>query len=207
MSKKEIRKRTLSFRKSLSESLNASKSILVSMNLMDFFYKEGFSEKVDTILCFYPMQREIDVRPFYADLLSDSKYLYFPVTNKDMSMDFFMVHSIDEENFVKGMKNIKEPADLQNPFDMEIHREKAVFVVTPGLAFAKDGGRIGFGGGCYDRYFERLDRAGISYIKVGVSFKEQVYLSSIDFELDGFDKRLDYVITDDEDMRWIKCQK
>lgn len=100
--------------------------------------------------------------------------------------------------------NIDVPKQSLEKFSMS---DRNVLIITPGLAFAKDGGRIGYGGGCYDRYFARLDEANVYYITVGVALMGQVYEDSSEFELEENDIRIDYILTDNEDLRCIKCQK
>ena len=185
---------------SIEENIKASER--VSVNLIDLF--EGKFSDIQDILCYYPLKREIDLRPFYEKLLALKKKIYFPVTYEDMSMDFFRVPSFDEKYFEKGLMNIDVPKQSLEKFSMS---DRNVLIITPGLAFAKDGGRIGYGGGCYDRYFARLDEANVYYITVGVALMGQVYEDSSEFELEENDIRIDYILTDNEDLRCIKCQK
>ena len=76
---------------SIEENIKASER--VSVNLIDLF--EGKFSDIQDILCYYPLKREIDLRPFYEKLLVLKKNIYFPVTYEDMSMDFFRVPSFD----------------------------------------------------------------------------------------------------------------
>lgn len=202
MSKTEIRKEMRALRQSMSIEENIKASERVSVNLIDLF--EGKFSDIQDILCYYPLKREIDLRPFYEKLLVLKKNIYFPVTYEDMSMDFFRVPSFDEKYFEKGLMNIDVPKQSLEKFSMS---DRNVLIITPGLAFAKDGGRIGYGGGCYDRYFARLDEANVYYITVGVALMGQVYEDSSEFELEENDIRIDYILTDNEDLRCIKCQK
>ncbi len=202
MSKTEIRKEMRALRQSMSIEENIKASERVSVNLIDLF--EGKFSDIQDILCYYPLKREIDLRPFYEKLLALKKNIYFPVTYEDMSMDFFRVPSFDEKYFEKGLMNIDVPKQSLEKFSMS---DRNVLIITPGLAFAKDGGRIGYGGGCYDRYFARLDEANVYYITVGVALMGQVYEDSSEFELEENDIRIDYILTDNEDLRCIKCQK
>jgi 5-formyltetrahydrofolate cyclo-ligase len=64
-------------------------------------------------------------------------------------------------------------------------------VVVPGLGFGVDGGRVGRGGGFYDRYLGRGDAGGA--VRVGVCFGVQVAES---VPMAGHDARVDWVVTE-----------
>jgi len=63
-------------------------------------------------------------------------------------------------------------------------------VLVPGLAFTRDGGRLGRGGGFFDRFLHR--RAALA-ISVGVCFAFQILES---LPLEAHDARLDLVVSD-----------
>ena len=64
-------------------------------------------------------------------------------------------------------------------------------VIVPGLAFTKDGDRLGQGGGWYDRFL-----AGVrpDCITIGVAFGPQVVAA---LPVEPHDVRMDLVVTDD----------
>lgn len=62
--------------------------------------------------------------------------------------------------------------------------------VAPGLAFDRQGHRLGYGGGHYDRYLARLPR---SAHRIGIGFHRQVMLQ---LPHGPGDERLDRVVTD-----------
>jgi 5-formyltetrahydrofolate cyclo-ligase len=64
-------------------------------------------------------------------------------------------------------------------------------VVTPGLAFDRDGRRLGYGGGHYDRFLDRLDPRGV---RVGIGFAEQLVER---VPAGPEDQRVNLVVTDD----------
>lgn len=207
MSKKEIRKNILSFRRGLSQDEILNKSRKVSKNLQNFLASDDDYQIADNVLCFYPLKREINLLLNYEKILNSGKTLYFPVTNLDMSMEFYSVPDLSENNFVKGLKDISEPVKEYKKYSFSEREGKKLFILMPGLAFSLDGGRIGYGGGCYDRYIKRLIEKNVKFITIGVAFSEQVFKDSFEFELEDFDRRLDFLITDSDDLRWFKCQK
>lgn len=77
----------------------------------------------------------------------------------------------------------------------EVHRPD--IVVTPLLAFDRQGHRLGYGGGYYDRTLQELRLAG-TVTAVGFGYGAQ----EIDEVPAGdFDERLDWIVTDTEVMR------
>ena len=66
-------------------------------------------------------------------------------------------------------------------------------VITPLLAFSKEGDRIGYGGGYYDRFlYEHTLHHGVSPIKIGLSFHNH---SDCVWEPEVHDVKLDYVVS------------
>jgi 5-formyltetrahydrofolate cyclo-ligase len=63
-------------------------------------------------------------------------------------------------------------------------------VVTPGLAFDRRGHRLGYGGGFYDRYLERLHPHAL---RVGIGFAVQVV---DEVPVEERDQRVDLIVTD-----------
>lgn len=52
----------------------------------------------------------------------------------------------------------------------EVAKDKIDLVIVPGLGFTREGDRLGYGGGFYDRFLE--DFKGF---KIGLSFREQLF--------------------------------
>ena len=86
------------------------------------------------------------------------------------------------EDFTLSSFGIREP--VGEPFEGELD-----ISITPLLAVDKTGTRLGYGGGYYDRFFEKHN--GVK--KIGYAFDFQV-VDKVPSE--PFDKRLDYTITD-----------
>ena len=69
-------------------------------------------------------------------------------------------------------------------------------VIVPGAAFDPSGGRIGYGGGYYDRF---LGASGAT--TVALAFQCQLYEA---LPQDAHDKRVDMIVTEE---RTIDCRK
>ena len=94
----------------------------------------------------------------------------------------------------QGPHGIWEPAS-------RIHAPRAAIdvVLVPGLAFDMRGGRIGYGGGIYDRLLARL-RPGV--LRVALAFDCQLQREVLPQE--PHDLQMDYIVTE---SHWIDCRR
>ena len=67
-------------------------------------------------------------------------------------------------------------------------------IFVPLVAYDKDLNRLGYGGGFYDRYLEKIARIKKT-LKIGLAFSYQE-LKKI--PVDKYDKKLDYIINEKE---------
>ncbi len=84
------------------------------------------------------------------------------------------------------------------PFGARIPQQLAYFepelLIVPLVAFSRAGGRLGYGGGFYDRTLERL-RARRATLAVGFAFAAQ---EEEDLPLEATDQPLDLIVTERE---------
>lgn len=107
-------------------------------------------------------------------------------------MDFYEIHSM--EDLEPGYQGILEPkADCP-----EVEAREG-FMLLPGLAFDREGNRVGYGGGYYDRYLERYGSERL--LTVAVAFDYQV-VDHIEGEV--HDIRPQIILTSQGEMRFIK---
>lgn len=105
------------------------------------------------------------------------------------SMTFFQVK--DSSSVLPGKYGIREP-ERNIPFDDA--KENAICLV-PGIAFDKEGFRLGYGGGYYDRFLESHN-----VFTAGICFQE-LLVDHLPHE--PFDKRVNAVVT--EEGIWTEC--
>lgn len=127
---------------------------------------------------------EIDLSDFILELLRRKATVVAPRWNGE-TYELAMVKSLSDADLRRGPMNILEPAEA----DIVAPEEIGVWIV-PGLAFTKDGKRLGYGGGWYDRL---LAMASKSARKIGVAHEFQI-VENLPHE--PHDIKMDCVVTD-----------
>ncbi|MGH2677354.1 MAG: 5-formyltetrahydrofolate cyclo-ligase [Actinomycetota bacterium] len=116
-----------------------------------------------TVLIFYAFGTEVGTRSITERARAGGKRVLLPYLDGSV-MEAAEVKRDDE--LVQAWYGAREPAQ-RTPVDPA----EVDLVVAPGLAFDRAGGRLGYGGGHYDRYLGRLGREAI---RVGIGFAVQV---------------------------------
>lgn len=89
--------------------------------------------------------------------------------------------------------------DIPEPLDPRVADAAEIDVaLIPGLAFDVSGGRIGYGGGVYDRLLPQL-RAGTLRIALAYDFQ----VSRAPLPQEAHDLTVDYIVTE---KQWIDCR-
>lgn len=130
------------------------------------------------ILIFLSMPGEVQTGEMIQKSLASGKKVYVPLVDKNRKrLQISELPGLDIEFQTKSF-GIREPS----PEYINI-RPPAVldFVLVPGLAFDRKGGRIGFGAGYYDRFLK--EEAG-HVARVGVAFQFQILDSIAQTEFD-----------------------
>jgi len=124
--------------------------------------------------------------------VSDGKTVAVPVITDAAAKTMVFVKILSTNNFVKNRHGILEPEyDAAD----EVKCGANSLIVAPGVCFTKTGGRIGFGGGYYDRYLTKN-----SYLcAAGLCFGAQLADS---LPQEEHDVSMDYLITENG---IIKC--
>ena len=145
-------------------------------------------ENILWILSYFPFGSEVNVRAFNSAMSERGVNLLLPKVNKATGkLDLYKVTSL-EKDLKLGVWGIQEP----DPNRCEMVDVSVVeWVTVPGLAFNRQGDRLGYGGGYYDKLLAIMPKA----IRVGVAFSTQI---SSDIPLEHHDLRVDMLITEKE---------
>ncbi len=177
--KKELRRRILELRAKLSPE----KRRLFSQEARRNFLKAFMNEAQDFFL-FASFGTEVDTYPLIGTLILSGKRVYLPKTYPSKRLlRFKRTYTLGE--LVPGAFGIKEPPE-ENPEGFPGARD---IVVVPAVAVDRDGFRLGYGGGYYDRFLK-----GTEARKVALVFSLQV-VSLVPRE--AHDVRVDYIVTEE----------
>lgn len=146
----------------------------------------------DLIFSYIPYGFEIDPGFLVEIAWKNGKTVCVPRVVPDSNlMDFYFLDSkLSLQNQLEsGAFGILEPKlTLKKVFTDSSLRDKKIFMVVPGLAFSKDGARLGKGKGFYDLYLPRLLKTGCSLFTAGFAYCEQIVenipVEKTDFFLD-----------------------
>jgi len=136
---------------------------------------------------YYPSNYEIDDLNI-LDLLEKKNFkVSLPIIKKDNQMNFYSWSRNDPLKINKF--GIPEPVSSKI-FYPDI-------LLVPLVAYDSSLNRLGYGGGYYDRYIEKIEKIK-KVTKIGLAFSFQK-ISSI--PINQYDKRLDFIITEKEILR------
>jgi 5-formyltetrahydrofolate cyclo-ligase len=182
--KKEIRRQTLQFRNTLSKKERAEKSVAISERL---FSLANFLE-AKAALFYVANKSEVATEDMIRGSLVYGKAVAVPRTNtKERIIVPFKIEDFDQD-LIPGYKGILEPDPSRTkgfPVD------QIDIAIIPGVAFDTKAGRIGQGGGFYDRLIPTLN---ITTRKVALGFECQIVQQ---IPMESHDKHVDIIITED----------
>ncbi len=138
---------------------------------------------------YLPIGSELDIRPLMARLRARGLIISLPCAVERFRPLIFREWS-------PGDPLVSEPWGTQAPADDALRLTPELLLV-PLLAFDREGYRLGYGGGFYDRTLARL-RARTEVTAVGVAYAAQEMAS---VPHDDTDERLDLIVTEREVIR------
>ena len=181
MSKSKLRSKILNLRKKNSYK----KLSLYSERIYQFLKKNNVNFK--NVGGYYPCNHEIDDSDLLNFLRSKRVNISLPIIRKNNQMDFFEWTNKDPLKINKY--GIAEPT-----LGKKIYPD---LIFIPLVAYDDDLNRLGYGGGFYDRYLERI--ANIKKIlKIGLGFSYQKIKK---IPINKHDMKLDLIITEKKIIR------
>ena len=173
MNKSRLRDTYCDVREALSADSVSEQSTALSRRLA----RMAVLKAAETVMAYLAFRNELDLSLLF-DLLPDVTWVVPRIKGRDM-----ILHEYEPERLIRhsfGMLEPRADAPLVEPQDLDV-------VLVPGVSFDRLGGRLGFGGGFYDRFLVRT-----SAIRIGIC--HDCCLTE-DLPVHDHDQRMDWVVT------------
>ncbi len=175
--KSDLRKQAAEKRKQID--CKQEKDFLIVKNLLAL--DEYLNAK--TVLIYASLDDEIKTDNIIKTALDDKKTVAVPLClDKDGKMEFYSIDSLS--NLKKGNFGVREPSPDESKL---INDFSEAIIIVPGLLFDKEGNRLGFGKGYYDRYLAKNE-----IFSIGLCYNEMMIEK---VPVDEYDKNIDKIVT------------
>lgn len=151
--KQSIRKHIQQLRERITPTVRAGYNAAITERLLALPEYNCAS----TVLGYMNFGSEFASELWVARVLADGKRLALPKVNRATNMlDLYWVDDL-ENQLATGLWGIREPVVERCKRLNDINEVE--FALLPGIAFSRDGARLGYGGGFYDKLLARQDAA------------------------------------------------
>ncbi len=181
--KRALRREVLAVRDALSFDDRVAWSAAIVERLLSLPEAVG----ARTVLAFWSFGSEVDTAPLIARLLDDGRTVGLPRTEGPEIVPVTYERGDPVRSTAYGA--------MEPPFGRVLAADELDLVVVPGVAFDRDGNRIGYGRGFYDRLVPRL-RPGVPAVAIGFGIQVVDHVPS-----GRSDRRVDAIVTEDEVFR------
>lgn len=189
--KKELRKEILSLRDAIPEAERKDKSHMIAKKIIA---QKEFLE-ADKVLLFASYSSEVETSEIFQTAQTMGKAIYYPkVMGKEM--EFYLVEKLEDLQI--GYRGIQEPQVVLEKRFLPQPQDK-ICVVMPGAVFDAEGNRIGYGGGYYDKFLQKLEteHAKENLCKIAIAFACQM-VGKDHMVQDELDIKVDYIVTENQ---------
>ena len=182
--KAKLKESILEKRNSLAKEDILERSRKIQNNLF------GLSQyaKSRTVMFFVSFSSEINTHEMIKEALKNKTVVVPKIIQHEIEPSVI----IDFDNLIPGKFGILEPIEA-----MRIAYKNIDLVLVPGIVFDKEGHRIGYGLGYYDKFLKKVPKA----VKIGLAFDFQI-VDKIPREM--HDIPVDLIVTEE---RVVECGK
>ena len=186
-----LRKNILSLRKQLSPDMHARYSATITKRLLQLpEYRQA-----DAVLGYMNFGAEFASELWIQRVLAEGKRLALPRVNHHTNqLDLYWVND-PETQLAAGLWGIREPV-VERCERLNTLNE-VEFALMPGVAFARDGARLGYGGGFYDKLLI-CPSSGVGVrrpVLVAAAFALQIVAQ---IPQEATDVRVEWIVTEQE---------
>lgn len=169
MDKKTLRKEIREKKRAMTED----EIVAASEKLGELFAASELYQKATAVYGYLPYNQEVRTVPMLERAIRDGKRVAVPKCYGD-EMRFIWMEDLSKVE--KGYAGIPEPVE-----DGPVADDKTALVLMPGLAFDREGHRIGYGGGFYDRFL--ADEPEHPTLALCYAFQMMEHLQTEEFDI------------------------
>ena len=190
MDKAELRRTVIARRNAIDLDVRAAKSAVVCARLVELMESSDTAGQ-RTVAVYAAMGSEVDPAAFAAAAVARGWRVAYPcmlsatdamACGQRMCMRAVAAGDASSAPFIAHPTRTFAAVDIDSDRFPNVPAEALDMVVVPLVAFDRAGARLGYGGGCYDRYLPTLSPACQI---IGIAFDEQ---------------RVDHIPTDAHDL-------
>ena len=178
MDKAELRRAVIARRDAIELDVRAAKSADVCTRLVELLGRADTATP-RTVAVYAAMGSEVDSAAFAAAAADHGWQVAYPcilsaadtaACGQRICMRAVAVGDVDAAPFIAHPTRAFTAADIDSTRFPIVPADMLGMIIVPLVAFDRTGARLGYGGGCYDRYLPTLSE---SCQIVGVAFDEQ----------------------------------
>lgn len=148
-------------------ALGADRAATLARRIQRKLLETSWYAAADRVALYAAAGNEVSTEMIMRDALCSGRRVYFPRIAPERR-NLQMVRVNDPSEMRLGAFGIPEPSGAEIASSQELRR---ALICVPGLAFSLEGGRLGRGGGHYDRF---LAGAADAAVAVGLAYDFQV---------------------------------
>lgn len=178
MDKAELRRAAIAQRDVLDLDVRAAKSAVICARLVELLDRLGAAAP-HTVAVYAAMGSEVDPAAFAATAAKRGWRVAYPcmlsatdamACGQRMCMRAVSAGDASEAPFIAHPTRAFAATDIDSSRFPIVSAEALDMIVVPLVAFDRTGARLGYGGGCYDRYLPTLSA---TCQIIGITFDEQ----------------------------------
>ncbi len=178
--KNQLRLKIRQQRKKMTEKEKNEYDNRIYENILNY----GILTKYELILVYFSTEIEVNTHKIINYCHENNIAVAIPKCEKNQNMKFYYYNK--NSILEKSAYGIFEPVPEKNK---SVENFNNTLCIVPGLSFDKQGYRLGYGGGFYDRFIDKNP----DITTVGICYSENI---ADKLPIDFYDKNVDYLITD-----------
>ena len=181
MIKYKLRRKVLKIRKN-----NTNKNLKINSDrILNFLKTQNYYFK--NLGRYYPTNYEVDDLNILEYFEKKNYNILLPIIKKNNQMEFF--------NWTKNNPLKINKYGIPEPVSSKLYYPDILLV--PLVGYDNNLNRLGYGGGFYDRYIEKIEKIK-KIVKIGLAFSYQKIKS---VPINKYDKKLDFIVTEKEILK------